>query len=122
MSGSEYEDIFNDGINNVPWTDPQTFLAGEPGCLTVIDLIGCGDAETAYLLFDVSLSVFLEKTNVGKVVALDKAHNYLREGAAASNFIKGLENLFENSVTKVQGSWSPLNSLQSAQNFSTYAI
>jgi len=91
LSGSEYEYVFNRGANNVPRTDSKMFLAGKPGCLSVIDLTGCGDAETACLLFDVSLSVFLEKTNVGKVVALDEAHNYLRGGAAATNFIQGLE-------------------------------
>lgn len=91
LSGSEYEDIFNMGANFVPRADPKSFLMGEPGSLIVVDLTGGGDAETACLLFDVSLSVFLEKTTVGKVVALDEAHNYLRGGAAAINFIQGLE-------------------------------
>ena len=91
LSGSEYEKIFNKGVDFVPRADSEMFLTGKPGCLTVIDLTGCGDAESACLLFDVSLSVFHEKTKVGKVVALDEAHNYLRGGAAATNFIQGLE-------------------------------
>jgi len=91
LSGSEYEKVFKQGAKSVPRADPEMFLKGEPGCLTVLDLTACGDAESACLLFDVSLSVFLEKTNIGKVVALDEAHNYLRGGAAATNFIQGLE-------------------------------
>ncbi len=91
LSGGAYERLFKRRAKYFPRADPETFLAGKPACLTVIDLTGTSDAETACLLFDISLSVFLEKTNVPKVVALDEAHNYLRGGAAATNFIQALE-------------------------------
>ncbi|KAI3530152.1 hypothetical protein CABS02_14600 [Colletotrichum abscissum] len=53
--------------------------ASKAGQLTIIDLsCPCITAEMACLLFNICLSLFLEqKSDVGRVVALDEAHKYL---------------------------------------------
>jgi hypothetical protein len=48
----------------------------KPGTLTIVDLsCPCVTSEGACALFNMCLSLFLEqKTNVGRIVALDEAH------------------------------------------------
>jgi hypothetical protein len=41
------------------------------------------DADSACVLFDICLSVFIQQTQCGKIVALDEAHNYITEGSGA---------------------------------------
>ena len=36
------------------------------------------------MLVDICLSVFIQQTQCGKIVALDKAHNYMTEGSGAA--------------------------------------
>jgi hypothetical protein len=56
-------------------TGPE-LLAGAPGRLTIIDLTDpVIDSDSACVLFDICLAIFLEKTSGGKVIALDEAHN-----------------------------------------------
>jgi hypothetical protein len=51
-------------------------LAGRPGELKIIDLTDpVVDSDSACVLFDICLAIFLEKTQCSKVVALDEAHN-----------------------------------------------
>jgi hypothetical protein len=58
-----------------PSNGPEA-LAGSPGRLTIIDLTDpVIDSESACVLFDICLAIFMEKTACGKVVALDEAHN-----------------------------------------------
>jgi hypothetical protein len=57
------------------------FLAGTLGSLTIVDVI---DADSARVLFDICLSVFIQQTQRGKIVALDVAHNYMTEGSGAA--------------------------------------
>jgi hypothetical protein len=60
------------------------FLTGTPGYLTIVDLTDpVIDADSACVLFDICLSVFIQQTQCGKIVALDKAHNYMTEGSSA---------------------------------------
>ncbi|KAI0568538.1 hypothetical protein Alg215_12127, partial [Pyrenophora tritici-repentis] len=42
------------------------------------------DADSACVLFDICLSVFIQQTQCGKIVALDEAHNYMTEGSGAA--------------------------------------
>ncbi|KAI1680238.1 hypothetical protein KJE20_10878 [Pyrenophora tritici-repentis] len=61
------------------------FLAGTPGSLTIVDLTDpVIDADSACVLFDICLSVFIQQTKCGKIVALDEAHNYMTEGSGAA--------------------------------------
>jgi hypothetical protein len=61
------------------------FLTGTPGSLTIVDLTDpVIDADPACMLFDICLSVFIQQTQCGKIVALDKAHNYMTEGSGAA--------------------------------------
>ncbi|KAI1663873.1 DUF3435 containing protein [Pyrenophora tritici-repentis] len=54
------------------------FLAGTAGSLTIVDLTDpVIDADSACVLFDICLSVFIQQTQCGKIVALDEAHNYM---------------------------------------------
>jgi hypothetical protein len=54
----------------------ENFLVGKPGTLTVVDLTDPTiDANTACVLFDIALAIFLEQTPCGKIVGLDEAHN-----------------------------------------------
>ena len=49
------------------------------------------DADSACVLFDIYLSVFIQQTQCGKIIALDEAHNYMTEGSgAAKAFTKKL--------------------------------
>jgi hypothetical protein len=51
-------------------------IAGNPGELKIIDLTDpVIDSDSACVLFDICLAIFLETTACGKVVALDEAHN-----------------------------------------------
>jgi hypothetical protein len=62
------------------------FLTGTPGGLTIVDLTDpVIDADSACVLFDICLSVFIQQTQCGKIVALDEAHNYMTEGSGAAN-------------------------------------
>jgi hypothetical protein len=61
------------------------FLVGSPGCLTIVDLTDpVIDADSACVLFDICLSVFIQQTQCGKIVALDEAHNYMTEGSGSA--------------------------------------
>ncbi|XP_014558608.1 hypothetical protein COCVIDRAFT_14210 [Bipolaris victoriae FI3] len=61
------------------------FLTGTPGSLTIVDLTDpVIDADSACALFDICLSVFIQQTQCGKIVALDEAHNYMTEGSSAA--------------------------------------
>ena len=61
------------------------FLVGSPGSLTIVDLTDpVIDADSACVLFDICLSVFIKQTRCGKIVALDEAHNYMTEGSGAA--------------------------------------
>ncbi|OHE91724.1 hypothetical protein CORC01_12951 [Colletotrichum orchidophilum] len=59
--------------------DEEIYWAPKAGQLTIIDLsCPCIPAGMACLLFNICLSLFLEqKSDVGRVVALDEAHKYL---------------------------------------------
>jgi len=59
--------VINEGGNDV---------VGQPGTLTIIDLTDpVIDPDSACVLFDICLAIFVEQTKGGKVVALDEAHN-----------------------------------------------
>jgi hypothetical protein len=62
------------------------FLVGKEGEITIVDLTDpVIDADSACVLFDLCLSVFIEQTKtVQKIVVLDEAHNYLSEDSAAT--------------------------------------
>jgi hypothetical protein len=61
------------------------FLAGTPGSLTIVDLTDpVIDADSACVLFNVCLAIFIQQTQCGKIVALDEAHNYMTEGSGAA--------------------------------------
>ncbi|KAF2795977.1 hypothetical protein K505DRAFT_381501 [Melanomma pulvis-pyrius CBS 109.77] len=61
------------------------FLVGNPGTLTIIDLTDpVVDADSACVLFDICLSIFISQTACGKIVALDEAHNYMTEESSAA--------------------------------------
>jgi hypothetical protein len=63
-------------IKEIKPSEGPELLAGEPGRLTVIDLTdSVVDSDSACVLFDICLAIFLEKTAHGKVIALDEAHN-----------------------------------------------
>ncbi|OAG01054.1 uncharacterized protein CC84DRAFT_1229726 [Paraphaeosphaeria sporulosa] len=68
------------------------FLIGTPGTLTIIDLTDpVIDPDAACALFDICLSVFIQQTQCGKIVALDEAHNYMTEsGNSAKTFTEKL--------------------------------
>jgi len=55
----------------------SNLLEGQPGALTIVDLTDPTiDTNTACVLFDIALAVFLEQTiTCGKIVGLDEAHN-----------------------------------------------
>jgi hypothetical protein len=51
-------------------------LVGKPGTLTIVDLSDpVIDSDSACVLFDICLELFIERTQCGKVIALDEAHN-----------------------------------------------
>ncbi|KAH6872055.1 hypothetical protein B0T10DRAFT_522595 [Thelonectria olida] len=62
------------------------------GQLTVVDLsCPCVTAEQACSLFDICLSLFLEqKTDLGRVVALDESHKYMTESPESQVFAESL--------------------------------
>jgi DNA helicase HerA-like ATPase len=41
------------------------------------------NADSACVLFNICLSVFIQQTQCRKIVALEKAHNYITEGSSA---------------------------------------
>jgi len=54
----------------------DTLLVGKPGTLTIVDLTDPTiDGNTACVLFDIALAIFLEKTPCGRIIGLDEAHN-----------------------------------------------
>jgi hypothetical protein len=60
---------------NIKTGGPE-ILAGNRGELKIIDLTDpVIDSDSACVLFDICLAIFLETTKRGKVVALDEAHN-----------------------------------------------
>ncbi|KAK2040595.1 hypothetical protein LZ31DRAFT_603743 [Colletotrichum somersetense] len=62
------------------------------GQLTVVDLsCPCVTAELACSLFNICLSLFLEqKTSIGRVVALDEAHKYMKESEESQTLTNAL--------------------------------
>ncbi|KAF6832648.1 hypothetical protein CPLU01_06044 [Colletotrichum plurivorum] len=62
------------------------------GQLTVVDLsCPCVTAELACSLFNICLSLFLEqKSSVGRVVAMDEAHKYMRDSAESQALTNSL--------------------------------
>jgi hypothetical protein len=65
-------------------------LVGKPGSLTIIDLSDpVIDPDTACVLFDICLSVWVSQTKCGKIVALDEAHNYMRQESEAAEKFTG---------------------------------
>jgi hypothetical protein len=61
------------------------FLTGTPGSLTIVDLTDpVIDADSACVLFNICLSVFIQQTQCAKIVALDEAHNYMTEGSGTA--------------------------------------
>jgi hypothetical protein len=65
-------------------------LVGEPGSLTIIDLTDpVVDADSACVLFDICLSIFVSQTRCAKIVALDEAHNYMTEESNAAKQFTG---------------------------------
>jgi hypothetical protein len=61
------------------------FLVGKQGSLTIVDLTDpVIDADAACVLFDMCLSVSIQQTACGKIVALDEAHNSMTEGSNAA--------------------------------------
>jgi hypothetical protein len=69
----------------LPNTDNDN-LVGKPGTLTIVDLTDpVVDADTACALFNICLSVFIQQTKCGKIVALDEAHNYMSEDIEGAN-------------------------------------
>ncbi|KAF2421129.1 hypothetical protein EJ08DRAFT_597742 [Tothia fuscella] len=72
-------------------TGGPEILAGQCGELKIVDLTDpVVDSDSACVLFDICLAIFLEKTDVGKVIALDEAHNYISKGAASDNFTNNI--------------------------------
>lgn len=54
----------------------SNLLVGTSGTLTIVDLTDPTiDGNTACVLFDIALAIFLEKTPCGKIIGLDEAHN-----------------------------------------------
>jgi hypothetical protein len=54
----------------------NSVLAGTSGTLTIVDLTDPTiDGNTACILFDIALAIFLEKTECGRIIGLDEAHN-----------------------------------------------
>ncbi|EFQ36041.1 uncharacterized protein GLRG_11185 [Colletotrichum graminicola M1.001] len=62
------------------------------GQLTIVDLsCPCVTAEMACLLFNICLSLFLEKkSRIGRVVALDEAHKYMQESSESKTLTNSL--------------------------------
>lgn len=64
------------------------FLVGSPGSLIIVDLTDpVIDADSACILFDICLSVFIQQTQCGKIVALDETHKYMTEGSGVAKAI-----------------------------------
>ncbi|KAK1624558.1 hypothetical protein BDP81DRAFT_501386 [Colletotrichum phormii] len=73
----------------------ESFFAkkkGVPGQLIVVDLsCPCVTAELACSLFNICLSLFLEqKSSIGRVVALDEAHKYMKESEESQTLTNSL--------------------------------
>lgn len=66
-----------------------------PGTLTIVDLSDpFVSSSDACALFNICLSLFLERRNLGScVVALDEAHKFLTESKAASDFTNALTSI-----------------------------
>ncbi|KAJ5050430.1 uncharacterized protein L3040_002313 [Drepanopeziza brunnea f. sp. 'multigermtubi'] len=64
----------------------------KPGTLTIVDLsCPCVTSDGACALFNMCLSLFLEqKTNVGRIVALDEAHKYMNTASEATTLTNTL--------------------------------
>ncbi|KAK2022203.1 hypothetical protein LX32DRAFT_698831 [Colletotrichum zoysiae] len=62
------------------------------GQLTVVDLsCPCVTAEMSCLLFNICLSLFLEqKSDIGRVIALDEAHKYMQESDESKTLTSSL--------------------------------
>jgi hypothetical protein len=63
----------------------NNFLVSSLGSLTIVDLTNpIINANSACVLFDICLSIFIQQTQCGMIVALGKAHNYMTEGSSAA--------------------------------------
>ncbi|KAH7324955.1 hypothetical protein B0I35DRAFT_476155 [Stachybotrys elegans] len=69
-----------------------TIWETKAGQLTIVDLsCPCVTAEMACLLFNTSLSLFLEQpSTIGRVIALDEAHKYMKDTSEASTLTESL--------------------------------
>lgn len=70
------------------WSPSPDYLIGAPGELVIIDLTDpVVDVDSACVLFDTCLSIFVAQTTCAKIIALDEAHNYLiNDNTAAKQF------------------------------------
>ncbi|KAF2630531.1 hypothetical protein BU25DRAFT_335190, partial [Macroventuria anomochaeta] len=70
------------------WLPSPDYLIGAPGKLVIVDLTDpVVDVDSACVLFDTCLLIFVAQTTCGKIIALDEAHNYLiNENMAAKQF------------------------------------
>ncbi|RKL28132.1 hypothetical protein BFJ72_g12592 [Fusarium proliferatum] len=75
----------NTSAQGVEWD----LLAGE---LTIVDLsCPCVTAETACSLFNICLSLFLEREpTIGRIVALDEAHKYMKDSSDSQTLTESL--------------------------------
>ncbi|KAF6807424.1 hypothetical protein CMUS01_14124 [Colletotrichum musicola] len=76
--------------STVGWEPKRSYP--QAGQLTVVDLsCPCVTAELACSLFNICLSLFLEqKSSVGRVVAMDEAHKYMRDSAESQALTNSL--------------------------------
>lgn len=75
-------------IKQKKWSPSPDYLIGASGELVIIDLTDpVVDVDSACVLFDTCLSIFVAQTTCAKVIALDEAHNYLtNDNTAAKQF------------------------------------
>ncbi|KAJ5559487.1 hypothetical protein N7513_001886 [Penicillium frequentans] len=66
----------------------ETNLLGQPSQLTIIDLsCPCISPDTACSLFNICFEIFMEQdTQIGRIVALDEAHKYMKDSVEARSF------------------------------------
>ena len=75
----------NEFVPKILANTENDFLTDSPGCLTIVDLTDpVIDSDSACVLFDMCLSVFVQQTQGPKIIALDEAHNYMTEGSGSS--------------------------------------
>ncbi|KAK2016732.1 hypothetical protein LZ32DRAFT_577841 [Colletotrichum eremochloae] len=85
-------DTLESFMANAKGTEKPIDWEPKAGQLTIVDLsCPCVTAEMACLLFNICLSLFLEKkSRVGRVVALDEAHKYMQESSESKTLTNSL--------------------------------